>query len=351
MKQSQSQAEPDHLALPATGDDESVPAPDQPFASIAAPPPSAAQSAAATDAGGLSGTDALLFAILILLVALTLLGIRTLRQRDHLREAREDRDSAKEEARHLRALMTQLEKNAEIKSRHRVTQLLQRSQQAEREKEALEQSNTRLRRLIQLDDLTGVANVQELGHALDRELRRARRSRQPVSLVIADIDGFRAYNRLCGHDKGDDLLKRVAHLAQSIFRRGGDLVGRIAGDRFAVIVPEADHEATFRQAERLRNALAASGIPVGDPADGVRVTLSLGVTTIIPDRQFRPYQVFERAVLALQLAKKRGGNLVRSDRAGQRAPAEPGPGTAGAARRATPPDLFADDTGDAGGSA
>lgn len=291
-----------------------------------------------------------MFVILILLVALVLLGIRTVRLKDRLREAREDRDSAKEETRHLRSLMAQMEKSAEIKSRHRVTRLLQRSQQAEREKEALEQSNTRLRRLTQQDDLTGVANVQELGHALDKELRRARRSRQPVSLVIADIDGFRTYNRLCGHDKGDDLLKRVAHLAQSIFRRGGDLVGRIAGDRFAVIVPDVGHEAALRQAERLRSAVAASSIPVGNPADGVRVTLSLGVTTIIPDRQFRPYQVFERAVLALQLSKKRGGNLVRSDRAGQRAREEASAGSSEASRPSTA-NLFADDTGDAGGGA
>lgn len=337
--------DPNDVTLPALGG-ESAAAEGQPVAPLipstgagpqAIPPP-------VGDPGGDLGGDILLAAVLLLLVALALLGIHTLRLREKLREAREDRVAAREEAAHLRSLMAQLEKNAEIKSRHRVTRLLERSQQAERAKESLEQSNTRLRRLVELDDLTKVANAQALGHALDRELRRARRAGRAVSLIIADLDGFRDYNRICGHDRGDDLLKRVAHLAQSIFRRGGDLVGRIAGDRFAVIAPDVDYDAALAQAERLRVAVESSAISVGDAADGGRVTMSLGVTTIVPDRQFRPYQVFERAVLALQLAKKRGGNLVRGDRAGRHAPRDLSPKDAGPHTAA----LFADDPGETG---
>lgn len=303
------------LALPAAGREDDSPAPDQPFVR---PPPTntlTQEPVSPTHEASPAAGDVLLGLVLLLMVAMTLLLIRIFRDRETLREAREDRDAAKEEARHLRNLMVQMEKSSEIKSRSRVTQLLQRSQQAEREKEALEQSNTRLRRLVQVDDLTGVANVQDLGHALDKELRRALRSRRPVSLIIIDVDGFRRYNRTYGHDKGDDLLKRVAHLAQSLFRRGGDQVGRIAADRFAVIAPETDYEEALAQAERMRSRILASAIPFGDPTTGGRVTVSLGVTTIVPDRVFRPYQIFERAVLAMQLAKKRGGNSVRGDRA------------------------------------
>jgi diguanylate cyclase (GGDEF)-like protein len=336
MQESPAQTDSDSVSLPSTGGENPAAGPDQPFAPAESTQLATAQTAVIDSPGaGFSGTDALLGATVVLLVGLTLLGIRMARLKDWLREARESRDSAKEEVRHLRSLMAQMEEAAEEKAKHRVNRLLQRSQQAERDKEALEQSNTRLRRLIQLDDLTGVANVQELGHALDRELRRARRSGRPVSLVIADLDGFRAYNRLCGHDKGDDLLKRVAHLAQSIFRRGGDMVGRIAGDRFAIIIPDGAYEATLERAERLRTAIAASNIPVGEPADGKRVTISLGVTTIVPDRGFKPYQVFERAVLAMRLAKQRGGNLVRSDRAGHHSPGNPGHSRAGASAPST----------------
>jgi diguanylate cyclase (GGDEF)-like protein len=307
------------IALPAAGPDDDSPAPSQPFAP---PQPGAtlippAEIPSATDEPGPTG-DLLLALSLVLLVAIVLLLIRIFRDRENIREAREDRDAAKEEARHLRSLLAQMEKSAEIKSRHRVTRLLQRSQQAEREKEALEQSNTRLRRLVVRDDLTGVANVQDLGHALDKELRRALRSRQPISLVILDIDGFRRYNRLYGHDKGDDLLRRLAHLAQSVFRRAGDQVGRIAGDRFAVIAPDMDYEQALAQAEQMRKQVLESAIKFGDPAHGGRVTISCGVTTLLPEKVYRPYQVFERAVLAMQLAKKRGGNSVRGDRPDRR---------------------------------
>ena len=347
MQEPRVQNESGTLALPSTGGEEQASAPDEPFvpAATTVPPPAEGLQAASANSG--TGSDLLLGVVLVLLVGLALLTIRVLRLGDRLREAREDRDAAKEETRHLRSLTSQLEKSAELKAQHRVTDLLQRSQQAEREKEALEQSNTRLRRLVQLDDLTGVANAQELGHALDRELRRARRSSKPVSLIIADLDGFRTYNRLSGHDKGDDLLKRVAHLAQSIFRRGGEMVGRIAGDRFAIIVPDGSYESSWRQAERLRSAVAASNIVVGDPAEGRRMTISIGVTSIVPDRGFRPYQVFERAVLAMQLAKKRGGNLVRDDRAGQHGPGLAGGGLAdGSVPRG--PRLVPRDAGDAG---
>jgi diguanylate cyclase (GGDEF)-like protein len=317
------------FSLPAAGQEDPSPVPDQPFLPPKPVVPLTEQLEPAPLAGrSEAGGDLLLGITLVLMVVIVLLAIRIFRDREQIREAREDRDAAQEEARHLRMLMTQMEKSAEIKSRHRVTRLLQRSQQAEREKEALEQINTRLRRLVQVDDLTGVANVQDLGHALDKELRRALRSKRPVSLVILDIDGFRRYNRQYGHDKGDDLLKRMAHLAQSVFRRGGDQVGRIAGDRFAVIAPETDYEDALAQAEHMRARVLESAIPSGDPAQGGRVTISLGVTTILPDRVFRPYQVFERAVLAMQLAKKRGGNGVRGDRAERPGPSAAGAGTA-----------------------
>lgn len=334
------------LALPSAGREDDSPAPDQPFVDPQPANTLTREPAPPVPETSSASGDLLLVFLLLLMVAMTLLLIRIFRDREKLREAREDRDAAKEEARHLRSLMAQMEKSREIKSRHRVTQLLQRSQQAEREKEALEQSNTRLRRLVQVDDLTGVANVQDLGHALDKELRRALRSRRPVSLIIIDVDGFRRYNRAYGHDKGDDLLKRVAHLAQSLFRRGSDQVGRIAADRFAVIAPETDYEEALAQAERMRSRVLASAIPFGDPATGGRVTVSLGVTTIVPDRVFRPYQIFERAVLAMQLAKKRGGNSVRGDRAERH---DPVTATAASGHAGTTAHLFPPGSGETGG--
>jgi diguanylate cyclase (GGDEF)-like protein len=308
------------ISLPATAGMDEGAAPEDPFA------PSADQALTATQAQTLPetpqaaetdwGSNALLLAAFVLLVVIALLAIRIVRMREDLVFGREQRAALESEAKQLRELLRSSEQAAEIRVRHRVAQLLQHSQKAEREREALEQSNTRLRRLVKLDELTGIANAQEIGNALDDELRRALRSERPVTLIICDADSFRRYNRVHGHDKGDDLLKRIAHLTQSVFRRAGDHVGRIAGDRFAIIAAETDYDSAMIRAESLRKRIWDSAIPFDDGDGPGRVTVSLGITSLKPDRVFRPYQVFERAVLALQLAKKRGGNLVRGDRLG-----------------------------------
>jgi diguanylate cyclase (GGDEF)-like protein len=327
------------ISLPATTGLDDGAAPEDPFAPVADPVVTATQVEAPAqppqDAAADWGDNALLFVAFALLVVIALLAIRISRMREDLVSAREHRSALESEAKQLRDLLRSSEKAAEIRVRHRVTQLLQRSQKVEREREALEQSNTRLRRLVKLDELTGVANVQEIGNALDDELRRALRSERHVTLIICDADAFRRYNRVHGHDKGDDLLKRLAHLIQSVFRRAGDHVGRIAGDRFAIIAADTDYDSALIRAESLRKRIWDSAIPFEDPDGKGRVTVSLGITSLKPDRVFKPFQVFERAVLALQLAKKRGGNLVRGDRLGghQELPNNQEPGAATQGRR------------------
>lgn len=331
------------IALPSTAGIDDAAAPADPFAPPSAVTTVAAQTSPAPEPASVAtadwGGNILLLVTFALLVAIALLGFRVVRMREDLVFAREQRAASEAEAKQLRHLLKRSEAAAEIRVRHRVAQLLQRTQSVEREREALEQINARLRRLVKLDELTGIANVQELGHALDEELRRALRSKRPVTLIICDVDGFRRYNRMHGHDRGDDLLKRIAHLTQSVFRRGGDQIGRIAGDRFAVIAAETDYDSAIKRAESLRMRVWDSAIAFPENEGPGRVTVSLGVTSIVPDRAVKPYQVFERGVLALQLAKKRGGNLVRGDRPEGRhgAPARPIPTPAGeiAARAAT----------------
>ena len=348
------------IALPSTAgmDDTAVPA--DPFAPPSAMTTVQAQTSpapvpAAVPSGGW-GDNILLVVTFALLVVIALLAFRVVRMREELIFAREQRAASEAEGKQLRHLLKSSEAAAEIRVRHRVAQLLQRTQVVEREREALEQINTRLRRLVKLDELTGILNVQELGHALDEELRRALRAERPVTLIICDIDGFRRYNRVHGHDRGDDLLKRIAHLTQSVFRRGGDQVGRIAGDRFAVIAAETDYDSAIKRAESLRRRVWDSAIAFTEDEGRGRVTVSLGVTTLTPNRAVKPYQVFERGVLALQLAKKRGGNLVRGDRADGRhgGAARPSPNPAGeiAARGATgiAVRLFEDDGAEPGDS-
>ena len=255
MQDSPDTASEPAISLPATtGMDEGT-APEDPFAPVAEPAMTATQGQAMPEAPQAEQ------AAFLLLVVIALLAIRILRIREDLVFAREQSAASDSEAKQLRELLRRSEKAAEIRVRHRVAQLLQHSQKVEREREALEQSNTRLRRLVKLDELTGVANVQEIGNALDDELRRALRSERHVTLIICDADAFRHYNRVHGHDKGDDLLRRVAHLIQSVFRRAGDHVGRIAGDRFAIIAADTDYESAMIRAESLRKRVWDSAIP------------------------------------------------------------------------------------------
>ena len=318
MQEASIPASSEDVVLPAMDQGQDDLAPAEPFVPLPAADGGTAETVAgplqSSSNGGGHGMDALGLVILVLLVGSAMLIFQVMRLRDQLRVSRELKGAAESEARQLRVLMAQSEKAAERRARHRVTTLMQRSQQVERERDALEQSNTKLRRLVQVDDLTGVANVRELGHALDSELRRAQRAMRPVSLIICDLDDFKRFNRKYGHDRGDDLLKRTAHLAQSVFRRGGDHIGRIAGDRFAVITPDTDYRSALRQAETMRQRIWESAIPFEDTGEAGRVTLSLGVTSLLPDKPVKPYQVFERAILALRLAKQRGGNRVRGDR-------------------------------------
>jgi diguanylate cyclase (GGDEF)-like protein len=128
----------------------------------------------------------------------------------------------------------------------------------------------RAKRLAATDPLTRVANRRGLDEALRRELSRAQRAGKPLSLLLLDVDGLKAINDTLGHAAGDRALRAVARGARQALRRG-DLVARIGGDEFAVLLPETDEEGARAIAQRIRGKLARAG------AHGSAVRLSVGV--------------------------------------------------------------------------
>jgi len=116
-------------------------------------------------------------------------------------------------------------------------------------------------RLASRDELTGLANRRSLGDGLERELARARRAGDPLSVLLFDIDGLKQINDTHGHAAGDEALREAALRAQETVR-DGDLVARLGGDEFIVLLPAADQAETIAIGERMRDTLARHGIGV-----------------------------------------------------------------------------------------
>ena len=113
----------------------------------------------------------------------------------------------------------------------------------------------RAKRLAALDALTGIANRRTFAEALRRELSRAERSGKPLSVILFDLDDFKAINDSFSHAAGDRALQLVARCAEGVTREG-DLVARLGGDEFAVLLPETGERGAREIGERIRSRLA-----------------------------------------------------------------------------------------------
>ena len=177
--------------------------------------------------------------------------------------------------------------------------------------EALRQANEHLSRLSFADALTGLPNRRRLDEVLDSEWRRALRLQQPLAVVLADIDAFKAYNDTLGHPEGDRCLARVADILRRTTHRAGDFAARYGGEEFLVLLPGADAAAAAVFAEHLRAACEAAAIP--HPASPLApvVTLSVGVASRVPTADATPMSLVAAADAALYRAKQDGRNRVR----------------------------------------
>ena len=165
--------------------------------------------------------------------------------------------------------------------------------------------------LALVDGLTGIANRRQLDAELEREWRRAIRSGAPLSLVLLDIDGFKAFNDLYGHPAGDDCLRQVAAALAGVPRRAADLVARYGGEEFAMVLPDLDAAGAESIAESARAAIEALSIPHASSPAAPVVTLSAGAATRSPSRGGSAMALVAGADRALYLAKRQGRNRVQ----------------------------------------
>ena len=163
-------------------------------------------------------------------------------------------------------------------------------------------------RLARRDPLTGIANRRAFEEALARAFARARREGFPISVVAADIDHFKQVNDRLGHPAGDAVIAAVAGRIGSGLR-DGDLVARVGGEEFAVLLPGAGTSEAAEIAGRLRTRVAES--PVAVPGGSVPVTVSLGCATLLGEDE-EPVALLARADAKLYEAKIAGRNRVMS---------------------------------------
>mgnify|MGYP000035341644 CR=1 FL=1 len=158
-----------------------------------------------------------------------------------------------------------------------------------------------------VDDLTGLYDHGYFWQRLAEELRPAGAGAAPVSLVMLDLDGFKAVNDQYGHLVGDAVLRTVAGLLRR-HCRGGDTVARYGGEEFAIILPRTPAAGAAAVAARLHRAVADHRFP-GPPGRTLRLTASLGHATALPG-ELTPRELVARADAALYAAKRQGKNRV-----------------------------------------
>lgn len=164
-----------------------------------------------------------------------------------------------------------------------------------------------LERLATTDALTGALNRRRFLERGAEEFIRSRRYERPLSVVMLDIDHFKRVNDTHGHATGDEAIRMTVRCCKSSLR-SCDIIGRLGGEEFAVVLPETPPVNAFAAAQRLRVLIASSVLPV-EPAGELRLTVSLGLAWIgAPDRDVE--QLLARADTALYRAKNAGRNRV-----------------------------------------
>jgi diguanylate cyclase (GGDEF)-like protein len=192
--------------------------------------------------------------------------------------------------------------NEILKLTNDLTRMIREGERTNRE---LKEANEQVEKLARTDPLTGLANRRTLHEAMQREIARAGRLGEGLSLVMADLDHFKSINDQYGHLTGDHVLASAGAVFQSHLRPY-DLPARYGGEEFVLLLPATSTEGAMVVAERMRKTLADITVP-----DCPRqVTMSLGVATWMPGET--PEQFVARADAALYQAKNAGRNRVEA---------------------------------------
>jgi diguanylate cyclase (GGDEF)-like protein len=173
----------------------------------------------------------------------------------------------------------------------------------------LDMANQELKRLTSLDGLTSIANRRHFDEVMLREWRRAMRQGEELSILMCDIDFFKAYNDTYGHQSGDECLRKVAQALVGAMDRGGDLLARYGGEEFVAVLPGTTLSGASFVAAQMRQAVNKLALPhTGSPYG--HITASFGVASGVAMPETEPQDILGAADRALYKAKNAGRNRV-----------------------------------------
>ena len=176
--------------------------------------------------------------------------------------------------------------------------------------EKLEQTNRELERLAAIDELTQIANRRKFEHYLHQQWRYAREESLYLSLILCDVDYFKFYNDTYGHQAGDDCLQQVAKFLDRILCDPNALVARYGGEEFAVVLPNIEAREAIKIAEEVRDGLAALKLVHARSSVSHYITMSMGISCLIPTSNLSESDLVARADEALYQAKQEGRDRV-----------------------------------------
>ena len=170
--------------------------------------------------------------------------------------------------------------------------------------------NAKLSELSVRDSLTGVYNRRHFEHMFDLELRRTYRSGEPLSILLLDIDYFKAVNDTFGHAAGDECLRSVCRVLQEFLQRPGDLIARIGGEEFAILLPSIGDRAALKIASVINQMIRDLKIFCSTSNTPLNITVSIGICSRLPKGEETMTEILQFADEALYKAKRAGRDQV-----------------------------------------
>lgn len=193
----------------------------------------------------------------------------------------------------------------------REEELLKLTGLLEETNQKLYQANEMLYQISRTDGLTGIANRRHFDVLFEAEWHRAARLSKPISLMLIDIDFFKNYNDTYGHQRGDECLKRVANALNMTLKRPCDVFARYGGEEFVAVLPDTNRNGAIKVAESMQSNVAALDITHKDSQAGNTVTISIGISSIVPEMNGSPELLITGADSALYKAKQEGRNRIK----------------------------------------